>query len=777
MEKQDNDLNKPAGNVEHHEEMDMAAPEIPENLTAIVEDVSYGPGGIRGIIASPYVFGAAFLASLGGFSFGYDQGVISIINVMDQFTDQYPGLKNGGFWTGFMTAMLELGAFLGCFFMPWLADKVSHCRSELRGPRVATLALGALLYISEISPPHLRGALLVLESVSIVLGAVVSYWITYATRHMEGDVSFRLPCVLWPLAIWGAIGMATPYIIMSALVGEFSHDWPGHKAAGWVTCGFAYVYILAYGVSYSPLAWALPAEVFSNSTRAKGVALSTATVWLCNFIIGVIVPTMSEDAGFGTYGFFAIMRWQGASVWQMRANRSTLRPRDPLEIQAPSIPEAGPGETKMASFDFIAENGIDYLDTEDDDEVAADAPIHADVVPRNGISLDADIILDPALDQQTSTFQLNSHEIPGSISPFTSLTTSASWIADLERLHSIAVSTPPSIANVAGQAGNQWPLPIEEEAMLLRYFYENVSHFFDVSEPIQYFRIDIPQRARTNTTLANAILALSSRILQWKNGYNPHVADRYYQRCLEALIPALNDETLVMDETLLAATIFLRMLEEMDSFPTTAHISGFDDGGHLSGTQAIISVATNTYGHVVPTGFRLAAYWTAFRQELWLALHKQQPVTMSVRRVCGFDDAHGFAPAPDWIWCQRAIAHCADVLDCAFGNFEAGKEEAAKRWKWLVDDNARWWAGMPKSFEPFYGTWDDTYEGKFPDIRLHLEWHVMGYAYTILARLLLIVHDPTIPTLGPQRRQAVAEIDLVTVSRIPWNRNGSTWSY
>lgn len=61
-----------------------------------------------------------------------------------------------------------------------------------------------------------------------------------------------------PLAIWGAIGMAVPYIIMSALVGEFSHDWPGHSAAGWVTCGFAYVYIIAYGVSYSPLAWVRP---------------------------------------------------------------------------------------------------------------------------------------------------------------------------------------------------------------------------------------------------------------------------------------------------------------------------------------------------------------------------------------------------------------------------------------------------------------------------------------------------------------------------------------
>lgn len=43
------------------------------------------------------------------------------------------------------------------------------------GIGVGTLALGAPLYISEISPPHLRGALLVLESVSIVTGVVIAY--------------------------------------------------------------------------------------------------------------------------------------------------------------------------------------------------------------------------------------------------------------------------------------------------------------------------------------------------------------------------------------------------------------------------------------------------------------------------------------------------------------------------------------------------------------------------------------------------------------------------
>jgi hypothetical protein len=87
--------------------------------------VAYGPNGIHGLFSSGYVFGAAFVASLGGFSFGYDQGVISIINVMDQFHSTFPETETA-FGTGFMTGMLLLGAFVGCLFMPYLADKISR---------------------------------------------------------------------------------------------------------------------------------------------------------------------------------------------------------------------------------------------------------------------------------------------------------------------------------------------------------------------------------------------------------------------------------------------------------------------------------------------------------------------------------------------------------------------------------------------------------------------------------------------------------------------------
>ena len=50
------------------------------------------------------------------------------------------------------------------------------------------------------------------------------------------------------------------------------------------------LYVVAYAVSYGPLTWVLPAEVFPSYKRAKGVGAASAMVWLANFIVGVIVP-------------------------------------------------------------------------------------------------------------------------------------------------------------------------------------------------------------------------------------------------------------------------------------------------------------------------------------------------------------------------------------------------------------------------------------------------------------------------------------------------------
>lgn len=86
--------------------------------------------GFAGLFTSPYVATCALFATLGGLLFGYDQGVISVTLVMDQFLGRFPRVSaeasGAGFWKGLMTAMLELGALIGALFAGYLADRLSR---------------------------------------------------------------------------------------------------------------------------------------------------------------------------------------------------------------------------------------------------------------------------------------------------------------------------------------------------------------------------------------------------------------------------------------------------------------------------------------------------------------------------------------------------------------------------------------------------------------------------------------------------------------------------
>jgi len=87
------------------------------------------------------------------------------------------------------------------------------------------------------------------------------------------------------LLIIGAVLMAIAHIIIAAMVGIYSDNWPAHKTQAWVSAAFLLFYMIAFGASWGPVPWAMPSEIFPSSLRAKGVALSTCSNWLNNFII------------------------------------------------------------------------------------------------------------------------------------------------------------------------------------------------------------------------------------------------------------------------------------------------------------------------------------------------------------------------------------------------------------------------------------------------------------------------------------------------------------
>ncbi|GJC99078.1 hypothetical protein ColKHC_07904 [Colletotrichum higginsianum] len=186
-----------------------------ENVLSDASLEPYGPSGFRGIFVSHYVAMCAAFSAIGGLLFGYDQGVISVTLVMDEFLSRFPEVSDhaagSGFKKGLMTAMITLGAFIGAMNQGWIADMISRKRSIMVavviftiGSSIQTAALNydmlalhgrPVVHLRNLAP-EIRGSLLVFEQLSIVFGIVVSFWITYGTKDIPNHWSWQLPFLI-----------------------------------------------------------------------------------------------------------------------------------------------------------------------------------------------------------------------------------------------------------------------------------------------------------------------------------------------------------------------------------------------------------------------------------------------------------------------------------------------------------------------------------------------------------------------------------------------------
>lgn len=121
------------------------------------------------------------------------------------------------------------------------------------------------------------------------------------------------------ILLWGSAGMFVSHLGISILVGMFSSNWSSHRIEGWTSVAFLLFYMISFGASWGPVPWAMPAEIFPSSLRAKGVAISTcssesyhitlefyeliqnATDWLNNFIIVRFTPLTPHFLIFCTH--------------------------------------------------------------------------------------------------------------------------------------------------------------------------------------------------------------------------------------------------------------------------------------------------------------------------------------------------------------------------------------------------------------------------------------------------------------------------------------------
>ncbi|KAK7949388.1 uncharacterized protein PG986_010274 [Apiospora aurea] len=168
----------------------------------------------RQLRANPYILGLSAFASLGGFLFGYDQGVVSGVLTMENFAAHFPRVYLDAGYKGWFVSTLLLLAWLGSLVNGPVSDKLgrkgsmllavvvftlgaalqaggSNIETIFAGRAVAGFAVGMLTmvvpqYMSEVSTPTVRGTLVVLQQLSITLGILVSYWLEYGTQFIGG---------------------------------------------------------------------------------------------------------------------------------------------------------------------------------------------------------------------------------------------------------------------------------------------------------------------------------------------------------------------------------------------------------------------------------------------------------------------------------------------------------------------------------------------------------------------------------------------------------------
>lgn len=181
------------------------------------------------------LFFIASFACLGGLLYGYNQGwcpspdakalstyqshsigVFSGVLTMTAFGNHMGDYVTNSTKKGWLTSILELGAYCGTWYSGFLSEIISRkyaivvntvifiigvvvqltataggYQSILGGRFVTGMGVGSLsmivpMYVAECSPPEVRGLLVALQQFSIEFGIMVSFWIDY------GTVSYRL---------------------------------------------------------------------------------------------------------------------------------------------------------------------------------------------------------------------------------------------------------------------------------------------------------------------------------------------------------------------------------------------------------------------------------------------------------------------------------------------------------------------------------------------------------------------------------------------------------
>jgi MFS family permease len=158
----------------------------------------------------------ASITSLGGFTFGYDTGIMNGLLASRQFHYQM-GInpENMSDRTGSIAAALQVGGLLGALVQPFITDwlgrkfcilymsvlfslgvgfqtlassiEIMLLGRFISGIGVSVMAVAVSMYLTEVAPAEVRGRIVGIQQLMVAMGSAFAYWINYFMRTVEGE--------------------------------------------------------------------------------------------------------------------------------------------------------------------------------------------------------------------------------------------------------------------------------------------------------------------------------------------------------------------------------------------------------------------------------------------------------------------------------------------------------------------------------------------------------------------------------------------------------------
>ncbi|KAK7414258.1 hypothetical protein QQX98_006855 [Neonectria punicea] len=310
---------------------------------------------------------------------------------------------------------------------------------------------------------------------------------------------------------------------------------------------------------------------------------------------------------------------------------------------------------------------------------------------------------------------------------------------------------------------NDETLEAIQEACLLRYYVNELAHWFDICDNRSRFQLLAPERARRYPPLRFAIFAVSARHLcrlpelktpkgivyhgQLLPNLTPDTAVEYMLKCIPVLKEFHETRDEETRELIVTTAVILRQFEEMDDEEDDEDSA---DSTRIYGRVNFLAIlntvlrTSNSRDLVKRLDLLDASYWIALRQEVYFALRKGYSPQM-------------VEPPVEWADISpenKLVIHTNQVAKWHFDD----RSEA--EWQRLKEQEDYLEQHVADQLSPILSQSPDRAKGEvFPAIWYASTMALTGMQHLMVAKMILIAESPFLGRGGTDVRLAYREAE------------------